>query len=122
MLSSPMLESRNSSVRVADADPADFLAMLRFVYLGELTDVTPPQQLPGVLQLAHRYDIKDLVALCCGQMVQHVSCATAVEYVRTLRLLEGVPMALPPRPKQQVPAVATQPQLVGAGFLTAVPQ
>merc|ERR1712232_736041 len=60
MLSSPMLESRNSSVRVADADPADFLAMLRFVYLGELTDVTPPQQLPGVLQLAHRYNIKDL--------------------------------------------------------------
>ena len=44
MLSSGMSEGLTSSVSV-DADPSELLAMLRFIYLGEL-DATG-QQLPG---------------------------------------------------------------------------
>ena len=54
MLSSGMSEGLTSSMTV-EADPAELQAMLRFIYLGEL-DATG-QQLPGVLELAHKYEV-----------------------------------------------------------------
>ena len=54
MLSSGMSEGLSNSMSV-EADPAELQAMLRFIYLGEL-DATG-QQLPGVLELAHKYEV-----------------------------------------------------------------
>lgn len=72
MLGSGMSEGLSNSVAV-EADPAELQAMLRFIYLGEL-DATG-QQLPGVLELAHKYEAgqgdvqTDSAAKCCA-----VSC------------------------------------------------
>lgn len=55
MLSSGMSEGLSNSMSV-EADPAELQAMLRFIYLGEL-DATG-QQLPGVLELAHKYEVR----------------------------------------------------------------
>eukprot|EP00971_Amphidinium_carterae_P009823 193784-Amphidinium_carterae.1 len=82
-----MSEGRNSTVNIEGADTADLLSVLRFAYLGELD--ASPQQLPGVLQLAHKYELTTLTLLCCDAMVQSLNTDTAVAYVKTLRLLEG---------------------------------
>jgi len=92
MLSSEMIESQQRSAKV-DADPQDVVAMVRFAYMGELGELQP-LQLPGVLQLAHKYEMVELIPLCCDAMVRNLSADTAVPFVRALRLLEGVPMDL----------------------------
>ncbi|CAJ1334205.1 unnamed protein product [Effrenium voratum] len=88
MLASGMAEGLSSSMAV-DAEPAELLAMLRFVYLGEL-DATG-QQLPGVLALAHRYEVLDLIPPICEAMIENLCEDTVVSYVRVLRLLESAP-------------------------------
>eukprot|EP00434_Breviolum_minutum_P000257 symbB.v1.2.000211.t3/scaffold21.1/size436794/30 len=86
MLASGMAEGLSSSMTV-DADPSELLAMLRFIYLGEL-DATG-QQLPGVLELAHKYEVLDLIPPVCEAMVEQLTIDTAVPFVHVLRLLEG---------------------------------
>lgn len=93
MLELDMREKQTRSVNI-DADPADVLAMLRFAYTGEFHHVSPVQ-LPGVLQLAHKYEITDLIPHCCSAMIDNLTVETAVPYVRTMRLLEGTAMELP---------------------------
>eukprot|EP00438_Fugacium_kawagutii_P022373 Skav205223 [mRNA] locus=scaffold400:289953:291471:- [translate_table: standard] len=61
MLGSGMSEGLSNSMAV-EADPAELQAMLRFIYLGEL-DATG-QQLPGVLELAHKYEAGNLSCVC----------------------------------------------------------
>lgn len=92
MFESEMIEGRTGTVTI-DAEQSDVLAMLRFAYTGQL-DQAQPEQLPGVLQLAHRYDILDLIPRCCDSMIEHLDVNTAVSYVKVLRLLEGYPMDL----------------------------
>jgi len=92
MLSNGMLESAQRMATI-DADPEDVLVVIRFAYFGELIDVMP-LQLPGVLQLAHAYEMVELIPLCCDHMIRHLNGDTAVPYVQTLRLLEDVPMDL----------------------------
>ena len=88
MLASGMSEGISSSV-LLDAEPAELLAMLRFIYTGEL-DATP-QQLPGVLALAHRYEVLNLIPPVCEAMIDSLNIDTAASYIRVLRLLEGSP-------------------------------
>eukprot|EP00930_Biecheleria_cincta_P023229 TRINITY_DN16815_c0_g1_i1.p1 TRINITY_DN16815_c0_g1~~TRINITY_DN16815_c0_g1_i1.p1 ORF type:complete len:309 (-),score=52.85 TRINITY_DN16815_c0_g1_i1:282-1163(-) len=91
MLGSDMVEDHTSSMMI-EAESSDLLAMLRFCYTGEL-DATP-QQLPGVLSLAHKYEVLNLIPMCCESMIKSLSPETAVSYIRVLRLLEGTPMDL----------------------------
>merc|ERR1719188_1034630 len=96
--------------------------MVRFAYLGELEELQP-LQLPGVLQLAHKYEMVELIPLCCDAMVRNLSADTAVPFVRALRLLEGVPMDLSGTPSMF--HHATQPaKEVGNAIvsLTVTPQ
>lgn len=113
MLETEMVESRTLTASI-DAEPEDCEAMLRFVYSGRLE--AEAGQLPGILLLAHRYEMLDLVPRCCDALVENLSASTAVEYVKVLRLLEGEPMALE-RPRSVPPLTALRPGV--AGFLTS---
>ena len=86
MLASGMAEGLSSSA-LLDAEPAELMAMLRFIYTGEL-DATP-HQLPGVLALAHRYEVLNLIPPVCEAMIDSLNIETAAPYIRVLRLLEG---------------------------------
>ena len=88
MLQSGMTEGLSLSVNI-DAEPAELLAMLRFIYTGELDST--PQQLPGVLALAHRYEVLNLIPPVCEAMIDSLNIETAAAYIRVLRLLEGSP-------------------------------
>lgn len=88
MLASGMTEGLSSSV-LLDAEPSELLAMLRFIYTGEL-DATA-QQLPGVLALAHRYEVLNMIPPLCEAMIDSLNIDTAAPYIRVLRLLEGCP-------------------------------
>lgn len=99
MLSSGMSEGLSNSMSV-EADPAELQAMLRFIYLGEL-DATG-QQLPGVLELAHKYEVLDLIPPVCEAMVDQLTIDTAVSFVRVLRLLEAAGGPVAPMAPQAV--------------------
>mmetsp|Transcript_23536 Transcript_23536/g.44408 ORF Transcript_23536/g.44408 Transcript_23536/m.44408 type:complete len:271 (+) Transcript_23536:96-908(+) len=86
MLASGMTERLTSSMNV-DAEHSELLVVLRFIYTGEL-DATA-QQLPGVLALAHKYEVLSLIPLVCEAMIANLNIDTVVPYIRVLRLLEG---------------------------------
>jgi len=92
MLASEMAENLNASVSI-DAESEDIMSMLKFMYLGILD--ASPQHLPGVLQLAHKYEIDNLIVLCCSEIVKRLDAETVVPFVHVLRLLEGTPVKLP---------------------------
>ncbi|CAK9070989.1 Speckle-type POZ protein-like (HIB homolog 2) (Roadkill homolog 2) [Durusdinium trenchii] len=118
MLSSGMSEGLTSSVSV-DADPSELLAMLRFIYLGEL-DATG-QQLPGVLELAHKYEVLNLIPPVCEAMIDQLTTDNAVSYVRVLRLLEGVPCESDREETVKESAVQAWMALPGTETLPSVP-
>lgn len=109
MLSSGMSEGLSNSMSV-EADPAELQAMLRFIYLGEL-DATG-QQLPGVLELAHKYEVLNLIPPVCEAMVEQLTIDTAVSFVRVLRLLEaaGGPVMTPMAPQGTVERHSVEPK------------
>ena len=97
MLASGMTEGLSSSV-LLDAEPSELLAMLRFIYTGEL-DATA-QQLPGVLALAHRYEVLNMIPPLCEAMIDSLNIDTAAPYIRVLRLLEGCPGVFQRQPSE----------------------
>lgn len=60
-------------------------ALIRYIYTGELqSDVALP-----LLPLAHRFQLEDLIAECCKQMLESLSTATVARTVKALRALQG---------------------------------
>lgn len=82
MISSDMVEGRTLSLVMTDADERDVLALLRFIYTGELGDDT---NYCAVLRLADKYNVETLIQLCCTRISTVFNSSTAVEIVRTLR-------------------------------------
>lgn len=76
-----MKEATASRVDIPDAAPEIIEAMLRFIYVGVLN----PEDAPDVLPLAHRYQLDDLTAECCLQMLQSLNTSNVAATVKALR-------------------------------------
>lgn len=124
MLDNDMVEKQLRLASI-DSEPEDVLALVQFAYLGKMPDLQP-SQLPGVLELAHKYSMTDLVPLCCEAMLDTLAVDNAVAFVRVLRLLEGVPIELPAAAVSRIPfSQPERPQIITMADLsvatTAVP-
>lgn len=85
-------ESHSCQLTLDDVSHASVEAFLQFLYTGSL-----PEEIDSVevLQLAHRYDHKDLIEICAGKAVNAVGSCSVRGVVQALRLLKDDPGVSP---------------------------
>lgn len=80
MLSSPMRESREREVTVEDLTPDSIRSLLSYIYTGsvEKAVLAEDNAAKGLLQAAHRFQIKGLVRECADALISRLNTENAV--------------------------------------------
>jgi hypothetical protein len=81
MFGSGMWESNKSSgvaLHVGETTPAAFKSLLVYLYTGDLVDVVSGDVVMGLIELAHRYDLKDLEKYCLWFLETNVKEDTSI--------------------------------------------
>lgn len=90
MLGRDASEGRSSKLVFRDAQVRDVEAALQFAYTGELEDDANAY---GVVRIADKYEMDDLVKLCCMRILAELSVETVLAATRALRATEHTTMA-----------------------------
>jgi speckle-type POZ protein len=77
MFQMDMKEAHERNVEINDAEPDVVREMLRFLYTGEVENMT--KVFTNLYELAHRYLIEDLKNVCVTSMIEHLSAENALE-------------------------------------------
>merc|ERR1712038_962528 len=83
MLSSGTTEAIQKRIEVTDFDHPIVVAMLHFVYTGELE--VGESQLVAMLEIASKYDIEALAAECFRRLVGSLEADSVVSVVRSVK-------------------------------------
>jgi len=75
-------EGAERQLAISDAEPQLVEAMLRYMYIGEVTEDTDCSQL---LRLADQYEVEGLIEVCCTAMLQDLSPETVAGSLCCLR-------------------------------------
>jgi hypothetical protein len=81
MFGSGMWESNKSSgvaLNVGETTPVAFKSLLVYLYTGDLVDVVSGDVVIGLIELAHRYDLKDLENYCLWFLETNMKEDTAI--------------------------------------------
>eukprot|EP00928_Gymnodinium_smaydae_P055309 TRINITY_DN38895_c0_g1_i1.p1 TRINITY_DN38895_c0_g1~~TRINITY_DN38895_c0_g1_i1.p1 ORF type:complete len:387 (+),score=61.35 TRINITY_DN38895_c0_g1_i1:155-1162(+) len=78
-----MSEANSACLRITDASAEAVESMMAHIYTGVLRAGTAAEVLP----LAHRYQLDDLLADCCSQLVSGLSAENVASVTRALRPL-----------------------------------
>lgn len=84
MLDSGMREGNARSVDIGDAEPKAVGILLEFLYLGDLS-VASRDDPAALLELAHRFQVGEVVSACSKILVDSIAAANVVSVTRTLR-------------------------------------
>jgi len=90
MLGTNLSEARTSRLVIADSRFDDVESALRFAYTGELEDNA---NVYGVVRIADKYEMDELVKLCCMRILAELSVQTVADATRALRQSERATMA-----------------------------
>eukprot|EP00929_Paragymnodinium_shiwhaense_P057432 TRINITY_DN28744_c0_g1_i1.p1 TRINITY_DN28744_c0_g1~~TRINITY_DN28744_c0_g1_i1.p1 ORF type:complete len:210 (+),score=20.48 TRINITY_DN28744_c0_g1_i1:369-998(+) len=86
MLESAMRESTSKSIVIEDAaSPPCVEHLIRFIYTGELTQISCGIECACLVRLGHRYDIAGLVQAASSKQVELVYAGNVSEVVKILR-------------------------------------
>lgn len=82
MLNTEMKESKNNVIEINEVDPKAMKIFLKTVYTGvEETKPIPTEFISDVLDLAEKYDLKDLKEHCVSQIQNTVGVRTATTFM-----------------------------------------